>query len=51
MNVINNKDVFYQAVYNGSEVCSAFNGVFDLGLDSRYYKPKELNKKNQKISR
>jgi len=51
MNVINNKDVFYQAIYNGSEVCSAFNGIFNLGLDRRYYQPKELNKKIKKISK
>lgn len=51
MNVINNKDVFYQAIYNGSEVCSAFNGIFNLGLDKRYYQPKELNKKIKKISK
>lgn len=51
MNVVNNKDVFYQAIYNGSDVCSALNGVFDLGLDRRYYLPKDLNKKIKKISK
>lgn len=51
MNVINNKDVFYQAIYNGSDICSALNGVFNLGLNKRYYLPKELNKKIKKISK
>jgi transposase len=50
MNVMNTQDAFYTALYNGSHVCSAFNGLFDLGLDKKYYLPKELNKKIKKIS-
>ena len=50
MNVINMQDLFYTAAYTGSEVCTALNGLFDLGLDKKYYQPKELNKKIKKIS-
>lgn len=50
MNVVNTQDVFYMAAYKSSKVCTALNGVFDLGLDKKYYQPKELNKKIKKIS-
>ena len=50
MNVINTQDAFYTATYNGSHVCTSLNGVFDLGLDKKYYLSKELNKKIKKIS-
>lgn len=50
MNVVNTQDVFYTAAYKSSKVCTAMNGVFDLGLDKKYYQPKELNKKIKKIS-
>jgi len=49
MNVQNSEDAFFAAVYKGSEVCTALNGVFDLGLDKKYYLIKELNKKIKKI--
>ena len=39
------------STYNNSQVCTALNAVFDLGLDKKYYQPKELNKKIKKISR
>jgi hypothetical protein len=45
MNVANVHDLYYTATYNGSQVCTAFNGLFSLGLDRRYYQSKELNKK------
>jgi transposase len=45
MNVVNCHDMFYEALYNGSQVCTALNGVFGLDLDRQYYLPKELNKK------
>lgn len=51
MNVINTQDAFYTATYKGSQVCTSLNGVFDLGLDKKYYLPKELNKKIKKILR
>jgi hypothetical protein len=50
MNVMNTQDAFYTATYKGSQVCTALNGVFDLGLDKKYYLLKELNKKIRKIS-
>jgi transposase len=48
MNLINRNDVFYEALYSGSQVCTALNGVFGLELDRQYYLPKELNKKIKK---
>jgi hypothetical protein len=50
MNVMNTEDSFYTATFKGSQVCTALNGVFDLGLDKKYYLPKDLNKKIKKIS-
>ena len=50
MNVTNTQDAFYTATYKSSQVCTSFNGVFDLGLDKKYYLPKDLNKKIKKIS-
>jgi transposase len=48
MNVMNMQDLFYSATYTSSKVCTALNGVFGLGLDKKYYLPKELNKKVSK---
>ena len=45
MNVVNMQDLFYASTYTSSKVCTALNGVFGLGLDKKYYLPKELNKK------
>jgi len=45
MNVMNFQDAFYAATYTSSEVCTALNGLFDLGLDKKSYQPKDLNKK------
>lgn len=50
MNVMNTQDAFYTASYKGSKVCTSLNGVFNLGLDKKYYLPKELNKKLKKFS-
>jgi transposase len=50
MGVVNVKDSLYVATYTASKVCTSLNGVFDLGLDKKYYQPKELNKKLKKIS-
>ena len=50
MNVVNIKDSLYAATYTASKVCTSLNGLFDLGLDKKYYQPKELNKKLKKIS-
>jgi hypothetical protein len=50
MNVVNIKDSLYAATYKSSQVCTALNGLFDLGLDKKFYQPKELNRKLKKIS-
>jgi hypothetical protein len=50
MNVTNTQDTFYASTYTESQVCTALNGLFDLGLDRKYYLPKELHKKIKKIS-
>lgn len=49
MNVINNHDQYYQAVYSSSELCDAINDVFKLELNKEYYQPKDLRKKLRKI--
>lgn len=49
MKVANTQDMYYQSLYNGSQVLTALNAVFGLGLDKKYYQPKELNKKIRKI--
>lgn len=49
MNVSNTQDMFYTAAYRGSQVCTSLNGLYDLGLDKKYYLPKELNKKIKKL--
>jgi hypothetical protein len=49
MNVSNTQDMYYTATYRGSQVCTALNGLYNLGLDKKYYQPKELNKKIKKI--
>lgn len=51
MEVTNIEDMCYMSTYNNSQVCTALNAVFGLGLDKKYYQPKELNKKIKKISK
>ena len=51
MNVASLEDMCYMSTYTGSGVCTALNAVTGLGLDKKYYQPKELNKKNKKISK
>lgn len=50
MNVTNSQDAFYAAAYTGSRACTALNSLFDLGLDKKYYLPKDLRKKARNIS-
>lgn len=47
MEVANVEDMCYMSTYSNSLVCTALNAVSGLGLDKKYYQPKELNK-NQK---
>jgi transposase len=49
MNVMNMQDVYYAAAYTSSQVCTALNGLFDLGLDKKHHQAKELNKKIKNI--
>ena len=49
MNVANIQDIYYTATYKGSQVCTALNGLYNLGLDKKFYQPKELNKKIKKL--
>lgn len=49
MNVMNTQNAFYTSTYTASQVCTSLNGIFDLGLDKKYYLPKDLNKKLKKI--
>lgn len=49
MEVANIEDMCYMSTYSSSQVCTALNAIFDLGLDKKYYQPKELNKKLKKI--
>lgn len=49
MDVVNVEDMYYLSTYTGSQTCTALNAVFDLGLDKKYYKPKELNKKSRNL--
>lgn len=51
MEVANIEDMCYMSTYTCSQVCTALNAAFDLGLDRKYYQPKELNKKLKKISK
>jgi len=50
MNVANVQDLYYMSIFDGSQICTALNSLFSLGLDKKYYLPKELNKKIRKIS-
>ena len=49
MNVMNFQDTFYASAYTESDVGIALNAAFDLGLNKKYYQPKDLNKKLKNI--
>lgn len=51
MNVANMEDMCYMSTYTCSQVVTALNEVFDLGLNKKYYQPKDLNKKIKEISK
>lgn len=51
MEVANIEDMCYMSTYTSSQVCTALNAIIGLGLDKKYYQPKELNKKIKKISK
>ena len=47
MEVTNIEDMCYMSTYGNSQVCTALNAVFGLGLDKKYYLPKDLNRARQ----
>lgn len=49
MQVANIDDIYYTSVYSDSQISSALNAVFRLGLDRKNYQPKDLNKKIKNI--
>lgn len=49
MNIIDINGEFYASDYTSSKVCTAFNELYGLGLDKKYYLPADLNKKLKKM--
>ena len=49
MNVANLEDMCYMSTYTSSDLCTALNAITGIGLDKKYYEPKELNKKIRNI--
>lgn len=49
MAVANIEDICYVSTYTSSQVMTALNDIYSLGLDKKYYQPKELKKKIKKI--
>lgn len=49
MNVLNFQDTFYASAFTESDVSTALNAIFDLGLNKKYHQPKDLNKKLKKV--
>lgn len=45
MNVMNFQDTFFASTFTESDVSTALNAAFDLGLNKKYHRPKDLNKK------
>lgn len=49
INVANNHDIDYMALYTGSKTLNALERLTGLGMDFAHYKPKDLHKKIKKI--
>ena len=49
MNVMNFQDTFYASTFTESDVSTALNAVFELGLNKKYHQPKDLTKKLKKL--
>ena len=45
MDVANIEDMCYMSTYTSSDAFTALNAITGLGLNKKYYQPKELNKK------
>ncbi len=50
MEVTNKEDLCYKSTYESSQTLIALNTIYELELDRKYYRPKELNKKIKNIS-
>lgn len=50
MEVTNKEDLCYKSTYESSQTLTALNTIYELELDRKYYRPKELNKKIKNIS-
>lgn len=48
MQVANLDDICYISTFEGSKTLTALEATFDMGLNKKYYTPKELNKKTRK---
>ena len=48
LNVANIADVFFAAQYTGSRTLCALEGTFPMGLNAKYFRPKDLNAKCRK---
>ena len=48
MQVANIEDMCYMSTFTGSKTLTALEAVIPIGLDRKYYKPTELNKKIRK---
>ena len=51
MKVANRDNIYYEADYTSSKVCTAFNDLYNLGLDKKYYMPSELSKKIKNLNK
>ena len=49
LNVANPENMCYMSTYTSSDLCAALNAITGLGLDEKYYEPKDLNKKIRNI--
>ena len=49
MNVSNRDNLFYEANFTASLVCTALNDTFNLGIDKKYYSNSILSQKLKKI--
>lgn len=51
MNIVNMDDMYYKSIYSGSQALDALERCFELQLNRKYYRPSDLNKIVNKISK
>lgn len=51
MNVVNMDDMYYKSIYSGSQALDALERCFELQLNRKYYRPRDLNKIVKKFSK